>query len=231
MGMEQRHANHTASPAHNTDWRWNLGGPSTGGSSGGAYQRQRAAQPSATAATGSERGTEWRWNLGGSWQPPVNPSSISSGPAAGAPAESAGRSRPARNSSGDVSTTQRPWQRWRMLPEAIEQASTSEAARVAEGNTNRSTQQGWRRLIPRFLGQMLPNGQASREETRPDREEGAEAPAAAESRGVQADDADHHTEAAPGIENLSVVDPYHLNADARDQGEVGTGLHIGTIEL
>ncbi|KAL0020958.1 hypothetical protein WJX79_008557 [Trebouxia sp. C0005] len=50
---EQRSDNHPPSSTHNTEWRWNLGGPSTGGSLGGAYQRPGLAAPTSGADSGS----------------------------------------------------------------------------------------------------------------------------------------------------------------------------------
>ena len=215
---QQRSDNPPPRSTPNTEWRWNLDGPSTGGSSAGAYQPPRLpahlSGVSSGAASGSSSSTEWRWNLGGSWQPPSNApgqgQSSRSSQAVQTDARSADRSRPARNSSGDV---QRPWQRRRMLAgspseqeaslqstaneparsEAWEHSSAAGTARQAETGSGRNSQQGWRRLLPRFLGQMMPGGQPAREGPS---SAGAQVPAV-QSTGMQTDVPGQHDQAAP----------------------------------
>lgn len=216
---EQRRNNPPPRSTHNTEWRWNLGGPSTGGSSAGAYQVPRLpahlAGGNSGSASGSSRSTEWRWNLGGSWQPPSNApgqgQSSRSSQAAPTDARSADRSRPARNSSGDM---QRPWQRRRMLAgspseqEASLQSAANEparsaawehssaavgTARQAESGSGHNSQQGWRRLLPRFLGQMMPGVQTARQDQRSER---VEVPAV-QSTGMQTDLSGQQEQAAP----------------------------------
>jgi len=117
-------------------------------------------------------------------------------------------SRPARNSSGDM---QRPWQRRRMLAgspseqeaslqsaandparsEAWEHSSAAGTARQAETGSGRNSQQGWRRLLPRFLGQIMPGGQPAREEPG---SAGAEVPAV-QTTGTQMDLSGQHDQA------------------------------------
>ena len=217
---EQRSDNHPPRSTHNTEWRWNLGGPSTGGGSGGAYQFPRLPAPASGAdsgsasASGSGRSTEWRWNLGGSWQPPSNApgqgQSSRSSQAAQTDARSADRARPGRNSSGDM---QRPWQRRRMLAgspneqeasaqsaaneparsEAWEHSTAAGTARQAQTGSGRNSRQGWRWLLPRFLGQMMPGGQPAREGPS---SAGVEVPAV-QTTGMQTDVSGQHDQAAP----------------------------------
>lgn len=187
---EQHRANYAPGAAHSTEWRWNLGGPSSGGATnpGVAFHPLRSTQLASNIPSGSNsspsRSTEWTWNLGGPWQPP--PSASSQGPSSRSSqagvvgARSGERARPVR-SSGDPQT-HRPWQRRRMLPDSsteqepthqaltrgiegseISRAGSSQAGTGREADNRRQSQQGWRRLLPRFLGQMLPGGQPARE--------------------------------------------------------------------
>ena len=106
-------------------------------------------QPGA-AGTQPEQSAEWRWNLGG---PPSRPRSAAASREPSNAARNA--SRPAGHSPSDSTTSQRPWQRRRLIPEGSDQAvhqSTSEAP----ADTSR-----WQRF-GRFLGQWLPGGQTHR---------------------------------------------------------------------
>ena len=109
----------------------------------------------------------------------------------------------AGNRSEISSASQRPWQRRRMLPDisadqASWQAPTSSAAHIdrlhrsasnptreSDPAGGRTHQQGWRRMLPRFLGQMLPGGQLRQAESNPIGDNGSRGPVAAEPRGVQ----------------------------------------------
>lgn len=218
---EQHRASDAPGAAHSTEWRWNLGGPSSGGATnpGVAFHPLRGTQLASDTPSGSNsspsRSTEWRWNLGGPWQPPPSASSQgtssrSSLPQAGvigARSRSGERARPVR-SSGDPHT-HRPWQRRRMLPESsteqdptqqslaqgtegseISRAGSSQAGTAREADNRRQSQQGWRRLLPRFLGQMLPGGQPARE----DASSAGAGAVAAQSRGGHMDTSgQHHT--------------------------------------
>ncbi len=66
-------------------------------------------------------------------------------------------------------------------------------ARQAETVSGRNSQQGWRRLLPRFLGQMMPGGQPAREGPS---SAGAGVPAV-QTTGVQTDFSGQHDQAAP----------------------------------
>ena len=226
----ERASQRTADPAtrpaaHNTDWRWNLGGPSTAGSSDGAYQSQVASQ--AGAGTGLGRATEWRWNLGGPSQQPAAVATPRTSSAQAHPGSAAIGDRPvaAGNRSENSSASQRPWQRRRMLPDisadqASWQAPTSSAAHIdrlhrsASNSTResdpaggRTHQQGWRRMLPRFLGQMLPGAQLHQAESNSVGDNGSRVPVAAEPRGVQTqtDDVDANADSLLSNHGMSVA--------------------------
>lgn len=77
--------------------------------------------------------------------------------------------------------------------EAWEHSSAAGTARQAETGSGRNSQQGWRRLLPRFLGQMMPGGQPAREGPS---SAGAQVPAV-QSTGMQTNVSGQHDQAAP----------------------------------
>ena len=66
-------------------------------------------------------------------------------------------------------------------------------ARQAESGSGRSSQQGWRRLLPRFLGQIMPGGQPARQDPS---SAGVEVPAV-QTTGMQTDLSGQHDQAVP----------------------------------
>ncbi|KAL3148974.1 hypothetical protein ABBQ32_001830 [Trebouxia sp. C0010 RCD-2024] len=151
---QQRRRPAARPPSHNTEWRWNLGGPSNGAQSGQS-QRQNSSPPSASAPSrqnaGGSDSTGWQWNLGGAWQAPTSQGRgrPSPGPGIQGDRPSWPLSRDSL-SSRDGGGSQRPWQRRRVQAEPTEgqpaREGVSEVSR-AEG----SFSQGWRRLVPRFM--------------------------------------------------------------------------------
>ena len=134
----------TPRTSHNTEWQWNLGGSSSTSSSARRQQAQQAS--SANVASGS--GSEFRWNLGGPSQPPQQ------GPGSrqvNRQAEADRQNQPlSRESSRESGVSQRPWQRRRVQAEASETQPPVEAVNNID-QADRNSQQGWRRLVPRFL--------------------------------------------------------------------------------
>ncbi len=77
--------------------------------------------------------------------------------------------------------------------EAWEHRSAAGTARQAESASGRNSQQGWRRLLPSFLGQMMPGGQPARDGPS---SAGAQVPAV-QTTGVQTNVSGQHDQAAP----------------------------------
>ena len=198
---QQQGANHAAGSAHNTEWQWNLGGPSLVGTSSATPQQRHSAQH-VGAASGSAP-SEWRWGLGG-------PQDQSRGRNPSAAARRHGPS-PGRSSSRDSAASHRPSQRRRMLPElgggqlpdapgsslalnALQGRAPGVAADVAAASRpdpeERHGQQGWRRLLPRFLGQILPSTEVAREAASRAEQQPSSAAPALQSRAVQTEGAD-----------------------------------------
>lgn len=166
----QRGSIPAARSSHNTEWRWNLGGPSSGGqshrqASRQQQQRQQVLSGNAVSSSQNTAATEWRWNLGGAWQQPGqgHRSSQSDVQAqtsrqlqANAQAQGEGQPQADRHhqsSSREIardSGSGRPWQRRRLQEGADNEQPTAEA-RHAAARADHSSPQGWRRLVPRFL--------------------------------------------------------------------------------
>ena len=145
---QQHDGRPAARSSHNTEWRWNLGGPSSGGSSSESRQLQQGSSGNATAAGQNNTSGEWRWNLGGAWQPSaqgLRPSQRDR------QVQGNSQSQPvARENSRDSGVSQRPWQRRRVQAEASDEQPAAEAEREAV-RADQGGPQGWRRLVPRFL--------------------------------------------------------------------------------
>ena len=77
--------------------------------------------------------------------------------------------------------------------EAWEHSTAAGTARQAQTGSGRNSRQGWRRLLPRFLGQMMPGGQPAREGPS---SAGVEVPAV-QTTGMQTDVSGQHDQAAP----------------------------------